>query len=90
MTEGLTQIFPQRHPNRELEWVKKIFVAAKAIPYNESSIRGEMVSDDKREGAWFLALYAGNQDKNKIGQSFALSRRFNVEKLDIFLGYKVL
>lgn len=48
-----------------------------------------MATYDKGEGAWFLALYVGEQDKVRIGRSFSLLKRFNVEKFDIFLGYKV-
>lgn len=67
----------------------KIFVSVQAIPYDDKNVSGEMATNDKREGAWFLALSLGKQGKDKIGCSFSLLKRFHVEKFDTYLGYKV-
>jgi hypothetical protein len=83
------QVFKERHPGGKLEWVK-VFVSVQDIPYDDENASREMVTNDKREGAWFLALSVGEQARGKIGSSFSLLKRFNVEKFDTYLGYKVL
>jgi hypothetical protein len=36
-----------------------------------------------------LALFVGEEDRNKIGRSFSLRENFKVKKGDIYLAYTV-
>jgi hypothetical protein len=81
-------VFTERHPGGKLDWVK-VFVSVQDIPYDDQNASSEIANNDKREGAWFLALAVGEQGRGKIGCSFSLRKRFNVEKFDTYLGYKV-
>lgn len=88
------QKFGALHPGGTLEWLK-IFVMAQDVPHDEdfpqddTAPSNEIAAGDRREDIWLLALHVGEKDKDKIGRSFSLKRRFNVEKGAIYLVYKV-
>lgn len=94
MTEYCLQKFGTLHPGRTLEWLK-IFVMARDVPHDEDFPRNVTTpsnmaaGSDGREDIWLLALYIGEKDRDKIGRSFSLGRKFNVEKGAIYLVYKV-
>lgn len=88
------QKFGALHSGGTLEWLK-IFVMAQDFPYDEDSPHddtapsNEVATGNRREDIWYLALYVGEKDTDKIGCSFSLRRKFNFEKGAIYLVYKV-
>jgi hypothetical protein len=80
-----------RHPGRTLEWLK-IYQMVQALPYHERIPDSGAVIDDTGENIFFLALLLGEEEADKVGQSFRLASRtrFNIEDGAIYLAYKVV
>jgi hypothetical protein len=62
----------------------------KAIPYDETTSNNATTVDNLGENIFFLALLLGEKEMDKVGRSFSLATRFNIEDGAIYLGYKVL
>jgi hypothetical protein len=61
-----------------------------ALPYDETAPNHATVVDHTGENICFLALLLGEKEAEKVGQSFSLATRFNIENGAIYLGYKVI
>jgi hypothetical protein len=62
----------------------------KAVPYDEGAPDNETVVDNPGEGICFLALLLGEKHAAKVGRSFSLATRFNIENGAIYFVYKVV
>lgn len=83
------QIAGQRHPGRTIEW-RKIYQMTKAVPYDEGASDNAPVAGNPGEDICFLALLLGDNDAVKVGRSFSLATRFNIENGAIYFLYKVV
>ena len=62
----------------------------KALPYDEGTPDNGAVIDNAGENICFLALLLGEEETAKVGLSFSLATRFNIENGAIYLVYKVV
>jgi hypothetical protein len=72
-----------------------IYQMVEALPYDEAT-PGEAAPDDSTlidntaGNICFLALLLEGKAADKVGRSFSLATRFNIENGAIYLGYKVI
>jgi hypothetical protein len=67
----------------------KICVSTKTIKHDRTTIGNVNPFESNRKVVWLLAVFANEEEKDKIGRSFSLDTRFNLVEEDIFLSYKV-
>lgn len=67
-----------------------IYHMVEALPYDEAAPDDATVTDDTGGNICFLALRLGEEAADKVGLSFNLATRFNIEGGAIYLAYKVI
>lgn len=67
-----------------------IYRMVEALPYDEPTPDDTTVIDNTEGNICFLALLLGEKAADKVGRSFSLATRFNIEGGAIYLAYKVV
>ena len=62
----------------------------KAVPYDEEASDDAAVVGTSGEDICFLALLLSDKDAVKVGRSFSLATRFNIENGAIYFVYKAV
>lgn len=70
------------HAPGTINWRRVLFILA-PTSFNENTY------SSKPGDPWVLALFVGEEDRNKVGRSFSLRENFRVKKGDIYLAFTV-
>ena len=71
-----------------MKWHKVVLM--KALLDDHASITDKTPATGEQKDAWLLAISVKGKHKDKIGRSYSVQRRFDIEEGDIYLEYEVV